>query len=160
MCSGAIVFCSVALLSKRHHLRNAYNRVLCERTGRPPNFPVLEMDLVILLKSATAPLMELTEFFTTEGVQRAERARKVLEKKGPGCGAFYSELLIDLTDLEATLDTLGSSIVLASDDAQVVREFLRVIEEKFMNSSDGEQEAYEHLYHVGCGEASFESTVR
>jgi len=110
------------------------------------------MDLVALLKSATAPLIELTAFFTTEGVQRAERARKVLEKKGPGCGAFYSELLIDLKDLEAALYTLGISLVLASDDVQAISELLTVVEQQFVAGSAGEQEAYDYLYHVGCGE--------
>jgi hypothetical protein len=106
------------------------------------------MDLLSLLKNTTAPLIELTDFFTSIGPQRAERARKVLEKKDPGCGAFYSELLIDLTELGTNLDALHTDVEMASDDVQGIRELLAVIEQHFVASSDGEREAYDYLYPV------------
>ena len=108
------------------------------------------MNLISSLKSTTAAFIELTDFFTSIGAQRAERARKVLEKKSPGCGAFYSELLIDLTALGSDLETLSNDVVLANDDVQAVRELLDVIERHFVTSSDGEREAYDYLYPVRC----------
>lgn len=115
-----------------------------------PNTVSEDMSLLSLLKSTIAPLRELTEYFTSIGVERAEGARKRLEKKGLGCGAFYSELLVDLTELGFNLDTLRNDVALEIDGAMRIHELLTVIERHFVKCSDGEREAYDYLYLVCC----------
>lgn len=98
-----------------------------------------------LLKDTTRALQEIATFFTSDD-ERAQAARRRLEKRGKDNGAFYANIKVDLDDLSDVLDRLTDKWCYERGDRlPKVTCFLETVQDQFLDAGDEGASEVSHM---------------